>query len=115
MSHDLEGPIDAGRATVIRRAYATGNDDHMIVITNAEAADKLLESGGIGQHGDDAILFRPPTVFEIVTVDGAGNVAFFVYFPRAFVDLVSNVENDDVGLAEIPFDPVAVDERLCCE
>jgi hypothetical protein len=86
MPDDFEGPVDAGRAAVVCRTDFRRNDHDMIVITDAEAADQLLQNSDIGQHTDHTVARRAPTVFDIVAVDSSRDVALFVEFLKHVSD-----------------------------
>ena len=87
----------------------------MIVVADAEPSDEPLEMLGFGQHADHIAFLCSPAIFDVVAVDGAGNMPCFIDFFRAFVDRISYVEYNDVGFTQIGFEPRAIDQRLCCK
>jgi hypothetical protein len=107
----VEGPVDPGRTAEIAGVDAAVDDDDVVVIVDAEAADEGFERGDVRGHADHAVTLGAPAGFLVVGVDGTRDMRLGVGLVGTAVDAVPDVENDEAGRIEMRLQPVGVDQR----
>ena len=110
VAEHLEGPVDAGGGAELARIGAVGDDDDVLVIVDAEAADQRCRLLDAGELAGDALEFLAPAGGGVGRLDGAGDMGGVVGVH--LLDSVAHVEDDEALVAEMGLQPGAVDQRL---